>query len=309
MTFYADYLSDLDETRSLESKETCGAEHNDRYISECYETPNVELEYMEYEYDKTCDVEHGEALNSEYECDGRYLAEHDERSLTEHETTCNPEYSYAYDDAFITEHDGTYVADYHEPYLAEHDETYASGRSNNRFLAENDTPPYSEYKYDETYDSDHEQTYPSSEEEEVNPPTFSPLSIRGTRTDRITLVLLPMDGWPDWDFVTYLVEAHWQRQRENNDAMDPDNSLGAILVFRLRSQMLIELVDNHRAHAFEYNGQLTWNYRSPEYQDALVAFCRHIYRDHRLQFNEQDTQPRFYATHRQRLRRSRESCV
>ncbi|OJJ98929.1 hypothetical protein ASPACDRAFT_61617 [Aspergillus aculeatus ATCC 16872] len=253
----------------------------------------MELEYMEYEYDKTYDVEHGEARKSEYEYDGRYLAEHDERALTEHESTCNPEYAYAYDDTSI----------------AENDETYASGRSNNRFLTEHDAPRMSEYEYDETYDSDHEQTYPSSEDEEVIPATFSPLSIRGTRSDRITLVLLLMHGWPDWDFVTYLVEAHWHHQRDNNEVMHPGKSLGAILVFRLRAQMLIELLDNHRAHKFEYNGQLTWNYRSPEYQDALVAFCRHIYRDHRLQFNEQDTQPRFYATHRGQLQRSRESCV
>ncbi|PYI32473.1 hypothetical protein BP00DRAFT_445511 [Aspergillus indologenus CBS 114.80] len=296
MTFYDDHLSELEETCSLGSNETFVAGHGDRYISEYDETSN-----MEYEYDEPYDVEHGEARNSGYDesCipedayDETYVGEQEETYTTEPEVACNPEYTYAYENTSFTGND----------------EPYASGRSNNRFLEEHDAPPDSEYEYDEAYVSNQE-TYSIEEEEETIPPTFSPLTIRGTRTDRITLVLLPMHGWPDWDFVTYLVEAHWQRQRDNNNALDPTKSLGAILVFRLRAHMLTELLDNHRAHKFECNGRVAWNYRSRAYRDALIAFCRHIYRDHRLQFNEQDTQPRFYATHRQLVRsRSRDSSA
>ncbi|RAH77862.1 hypothetical protein BO86DRAFT_403282 [Aspergillus japonicus CBS 114.51] len=351
MTFYNDHLSELEETCSLGSNETCVVGHGDRYVSEYDETFN-----MEYEYDEPYDVEHGEARNSGYEYDVRDIGEHDEpyaepyaterdethtleydeTSTAERNETLDPEYAYEthvseYDESCISEdaYDETYVGEQEETYTTEpevtcnpeytywYDDTsvtgnvepYAPGRFNNRFLEEHDAPPNSEYEYDEAYISNQE-TYSIEEEEETIPPTFSPLTIRGTRTDRITLVLLPMHGWPDWDFVTYLVEAHWQRQRDNNNALDPTKSLGAILVFRLRAHMLTELLDNHRAHKFECNGQVTWNYRSPAYRDALIAFCRHIYRDHRLQFNEQDTQPRFYATHRQLVRsRSRGSSA
>ncbi|PYH49373.1 uncharacterized protein BP01DRAFT_378939 [Aspergillus saccharolyticus JOP 1030-1] len=128
----------------------------------------------------------------------------------------------------------------------------------------------------------------------VPAPSFTPLTVRGAWNDRITLVVLPPHEYPDWDFTHYLVEAHWQRQRDA-ESCNANKSLETIVVFRFCTRMLVELLPDHRAHLFEHGSRVSWEWQTPRYRRAYNAFCRRIYGDRRIPYGEQEEVPRFYA--------------